>query len=209
VGVLAQLRHPAKNVAGMLMALIPWIGLLLAALLSDAYLEVILFNPSRLAAVLTVFTALLHPTGRDFFRSFRMPRVNWMMFGFVVVAAVPLIALATTNIGLQRSVADEHAGMGHYGFMAAIGFTVIGMGVLASLRADGWRLPAWVAGVLPVLFGLTSLIYPDAASSLGALWALAAIVWGVAFITTAELTKEAELPTLLGLRAAVSRSERA
>jgi tetrahydromethanopterin S-methyltransferase subunit F len=34
VGVLAQLRRPSKNVAGMLMALIPWVGLLLAAFLS-------------------------------------------------------------------------------------------------------------------------------------------------------------------------------
>lgn len=33
VGMLAQIRRPSKNVAGMLMALIPWVGLLLAALL--------------------------------------------------------------------------------------------------------------------------------------------------------------------------------
>ncbi|MGH2658019.1 MAG: hypothetical protein ACRDIZ_15215, partial [Actinomycetota bacterium] len=34
VGLLAQLLRPSKNVAGMLMALIPWIGLLLAAALA-------------------------------------------------------------------------------------------------------------------------------------------------------------------------------
>ncbi|MBI2912206.1 MAG: hypothetical protein HYY05_08685, partial [Chloroflexi bacterium] len=30
VGLLAQLRRPSQNVAGMVMALIPWAGLLLA-----------------------------------------------------------------------------------------------------------------------------------------------------------------------------------
>lgn len=34
VGLLAQIRRPSKNVAGMAMALLPWVGLLLAALLS-------------------------------------------------------------------------------------------------------------------------------------------------------------------------------
>src|SRR3989337_3536282 len=43
VGVLAQLRRSATNVAGMLMALIPFVGLLLAALLSDP--DVIQRNP--------------------------------------------------------------------------------------------------------------------------------------------------------------------
>lgn len=33
VGILAVLRRPSKNVAGQLMALIPWVGLLLAAVL--------------------------------------------------------------------------------------------------------------------------------------------------------------------------------
>jgi hypothetical protein len=39
--------------------------------------------------------------------------------------------------------------------------------VLASLRPRGWPLTAWVTGLLPVLQGVTSLIYPDASSSLG------------------------------------------
>jgi hypothetical protein len=34
VGILAQLRRPSKNVAGQLMALVPWVALLLATVLS-------------------------------------------------------------------------------------------------------------------------------------------------------------------------------
>jgi len=212
VGMLAQLRRPAKNSAGMLMTLIPWVGLLLAAVLSDAFVAVILSNPSRLAAVLTVFTALLHPTGRDFFRSFSVARVNWMLLALVIIAAVPLLVLASTNIGLQGAVTDDHAAAGHYGFMAAFSFTVIGVGVLASLRPDGWRLTAWVAGSLPTLLGVSSLLYPDATSSLGLAWAIAAIAWGTGFVAAAELakdvTKDADGPTLPGSRGVLSRSAR-
>jgi plastocyanin len=198
VGMLAQLRRPAQNVAGQVMALIPWVGLLLAAVLSDAFVRVMLGNPSRVVAMAALIAAFLHPTGRDFFRSFRVSRVNWVMLALVIIAAVPLLAYASTNIGLQRTVADAHAAMGHYGFMAAFSFTVIGVGLLASLRPDGWWLTAWVAGLLPVLLGVASLLYLDMSSSLGLVWAIAAIAWGVVFVAAAELTQEAESPTLLG-----------
>jgi hypothetical protein len=190
VGMLAQLRRPSKNVVGMLMALIPWVGLLLAAVLSTNA-GVILSTERLLVATGTVIAALLHPAGCDFFRSFRVSRVNWVMLSMVGIAAVPLLSFAATNIGLQRTVTDDHAGMGHYGFMAAFSFTVIGVGLLASLRPDGWRLTAWVAGLLPALLGLSSVMYPDASSSLGLVWALAAIAWGAVFIAAAELTTRA------------------
>jgi hypothetical protein len=201
MGMLAQLRRPSKNIAGMSMALIPWLGLLLAAVLStDA--GVIRSAERMLVAAGTVTAALLHPARRDFFRSFSVSRVNWVMLALAIVAAVPLLAFASTNIRLQGAVADEHAGMGHYGFMAALSFTVIGAGLLASLRPDGWRLTVWVAGLLPALVGLVSVVYPDASSSLGVVWALAAIAWGVVFVAAAELTRIVEGPTPLGSWAA-------
>ncbi len=200
VGLLAQLRRPAQNVAGMVMALIPWVGLLLAGVLSTDVFRVMVINPSGRVAVVTVITALLHPTGRDFFRSFSVSRVNRVMLALLIIAAVPLLAFASTTIRLQATVPDAHAAMGHYGFMAAFGVTVIGVGLVASLRPDGWWLPAWVAGLLPALLGLTSVLYPDNSSSLGLVWALAAIAWGVGFVAAAELTQDAESPTPLGSR---------
>jgi hypothetical protein len=190
------------------MALIPWVGLLLAAVLSDAFVRVVLGNPSRVVALAALTAAFLHPTGRDFPRSFAVARVNWLMLALVIIAAVPLLVFASTNIGLQRTVADEHAAMGHYGFMAAFAFTIIGVGLLASLRPDGWRLTAWVAGLLPALLGVASLLYPDVSSSLDRAWALAAIAWGAGFVAAAELTRNAEGPTLLGSRGVVSKPER-
>ena len=110
-----------------------------------------------------------------------------------------------TGRGLDREVT---AGMGHYGFMAAFSFTVIGVGVLASLRPDGWRLTAWAAGLLPALLGATSLVYPDASSSVSPVWALAATAWGVVFIAAAALTKDVERPTRPGPRGVGPKSER-
>jgi hypothetical protein len=211
VGILAQLRRPSKNVAGMLMALIPSVGLLLTLLLTFVVTNNtnVLQPPWVTVMMAALLAALLHPAERAFFRSFRVARVNWVMLALVAIAAVPLLAFAATNIELQGTITDEHAAAGHYGFMAAFSFTIIGVGVLASLRPDGWRLAAWVAGLLPVFLGLTSLIYPNASSSLGLVWAVAAIAWGFGFVAAAELTKDAELPTRLRLRGAVSESERA
>jgi hypothetical protein len=184
LGIFAQLRTPARNGAGMLMALMPWVALLLVAVLSsDA--RVILSMERISVGLLTAFAALLHPTGSDLFRSFRQSRVDRLMVALVLVAAVPLLAFASTNIALQKTGIDDHGAMGHYGFMAAFSFTVIGVGVLASVRLDGWRLAAWVSGLLPALLGLVSLVFP-VSSSFNPVWALSAIAWGVVFIAVAE-----------------------
>lgn len=191
VGVVAQLRRPRQNLAGMLMALIPSAALLLTAALAGDF-NVVERNPLRYAAWMTVVAALVHPAGRAFFRSFSVSRANWAMVALVGVAAAPLLALASTNIGLQRTADDGHAGMGHYAFVAAFSFAVIAVGLLASLRPAGWRLTAWVGGLLPALLAVTSILYPDTASSLGRVWSLAALAWGVLFVAVAERTNAAD-----------------
>ncbi|MEO7836340.1 MAG: hypothetical protein ABIS21_01710, partial [Acidimicrobiales bacterium] len=173
------------------MALLPVAALVLAAAFTgDA--NVVYRNPLRYAAWVTVVAALVHPAGRAFFHSFGVSRSSGRMLALVGIAAVPLLAFASTNIRLQRKAsADLHVLMGHYGFMAAFAFTIITVGLLASLRPVGWRLTAWVAGLLPALLGVTSLLYPDTASSLDQLWAIAAITWGAIFIAAAALTNDA------------------
>jgi hypothetical protein len=188
VGILAQLRRPSENVAGQFMALIPWMGLVLAFAPTNTWIP---FAPAPILGALTLLATILHPTGRDLFRSFSVSRVNRVMLALVIVAAVPMLAFASTNIGLQRTVTNDHAALGHYGFMAAFSFTVIGVGLLAGLRPDGWRLTAWVAGLLPALLGLASVVFPVLDSSLGVVWALAAIAWGIVFVAAAELTQDA------------------
>jgi len=195
VGILAQVRRPVRNVAGQVMASIPTLSLLMVLLISALAGNTRMLQPPWVTVGAAALIALgLHPAGRDFFSSFRVSRGNRMMAALVVVAAVPLLLFAATNLRLQVSVADDHAAAGHYGFMATFGLTIIGVGLLASLRPDGWRLTAWVAGLLPALLGLVSLIYP-VTSSLSLSWAFAAIAWGAGFVITAERSRHAEGPS--------------
>lgn len=187
VGLIAQLRAPAKNPAGQLMALIPFFALLLTVALTNGW---VLSPPWLLVGASTVLATMFHPIG-DPLRAFRGARADRAMLGLVALAAIPLLVFAFMNIGVQRAGPSEHALAGHYGFMAAFSFTVIGVGLLSSLRPQGSRLTAWVAGTLPVLLGLASLVYPDVDSSLGTAWALAAIAWGIVFVAAAELRRRA------------------
>jgi hypothetical protein len=196
VGILAQFRRPSKNVANQVMALIPSVGLLLTLVLANN--TRVLQPPWVIVGAAALIAMSLHPAGRGFFRSFSFSRVNWVMLALVIIAAFPLLVSASTNIGLQATITDDHAAAGHYGFMAAFGFSVIGIGLLASLRPDGWRLTAWVGGLLAALLGLTSLVYPDITSSLPTMWAIAALAWGVGFITAAEFSKEPRQPGVPG-----------
>jgi hypothetical protein len=187
VGMLAQLRAPTRNVAGQLMALVPFAALMLSVALTNTW---VLSPPWLLVGASTVLATMFHPAG-DPLRSFRASRVDRLMLALVAIAAVPLLAFAATSVGLQRSGPSDHALAGHYGFMAALSFTVIGVGLLASARPDGWRITAWVAGLLPIVLGVASLLSPDVDSSLELVWALASIGWGVAFVAVPELTRRA------------------
>jgi hypothetical protein len=70
--------------------------------------------------------------------------------------------------------------------MVTVPVVVIAVGVLAGFKTVGWRIPAWGAGFVAVFFGLTSVVFPEQASSVGRLWGTLAIVWGLLFIGVAE-----------------------
>jgi hypothetical protein len=180
-GMLAQLRAARKNVASQLMALIPFGALLLSVAMTNRW---VLSPPWLLVGASTVFATMLHPAG-DPLLSFQRTRVDRVMLSLVAVAAVPLLAFAWTNIGLQRAGPTEHGILGHYGYMAAFSFTVIATGVLSGLRPDGWRLTTMVAGALPVILGFASVVLPDVEGTFGSTGGIAAMVWGTVFIAVA------------------------
>lgn len=209
VGMLAQLRAPSKHVAAQLMAVIPWLALAMVIPLTNYWAAPgagFVIAATGVFGALTVVAAILHPTGRDLFRSVSLSRANPAMLVLLIVAAVPLLAFAWINIGLQRNATNDHAALGHYGFMAAWSLTTIGVGALASLRPEGWRLSAWVAGILATFLGLASVVLPDVDSSLGRSWALAAIAWGAVFIGAAEFIGRIRDPSPLQPRAAGDRA---
>jgi len=59
------------------------------------------------------------------------------------------------------------------------------MATVATLKVSGWRLPGLFAGALVIAHGLASLVLP-AASALSTLWAVLALLWGVAFVVAVE-----------------------
>lgn len=211
IGLLAQLRSPRKNAAGQVMALIPWVGLLIAFALTSYW------DPLPIVAVfggLTVLATILHPSGRELFASFRVSRLNRVLLALAIVAAVPLLAFASTQVGLQTGaiepshdhggashdhdeVHQEHIDAGHFTIMVAISLIVIGLALLASFRPDGWWVTAWMAGLVPIFIGLVSIVYSDAASSVDLLWAVGAVLWGFGFVIAGEMTQDEEAPTLL------------
>ncbi len=186
VGTLMQLRGPSRNAASQVMALIPIASLALATALTNT---AVLSFPWLSVGALVLIGTVLHPAVGDLQRSIALSRVDRVRLGLTAIAAVPLLAFAYNNLELQRRGLGEHAELGHYGFMAAFGFTVVAMGVFSSMSPEGWRLTAWVAGSLPASLGLASLLFPDVESSLEALWAILAIVWGIAYVARAELSR--------------------
>ncbi len=238
VGLFSQLWKPKENFAGQLVALIVWAAMILTAVITNNWVPQPLYI---IFGGLTLMSTILHPAGLGLFHWIRRGKVNRIDTGkankilltLSIIAAVPLLAFALTNINLQIAGGEgtgffhtppafhsnlpdqepvndknaiatdadsetdhdeqEHSNQGHYRNMAALSFIIILTGILASIRPKGWRLAAWVAGLLPILFGFASAILPHAESGIGFIWGTAAIIWGAAFIAIAEKNKNAEL----------------
>lgn len=219
VGMAAQLRSPTRHVTGMLMALAVWLAGLVAVGLTGVMPILIIVV---IMGVPTLLAVILHPAGRELFTSFEMARVSRMLLVLMIVAAIPLMGYAAHETGLQTGAIDpaghdhatgdhaeihqEHVGGGHYMRMVWLAFVIITTGMLATFRQPGWKLGAWVAGLMAAGFGLLGILAPQAASNPGLLWNMAAIAWGLGFIGTAEVTHDAESPTPLSSQRADTES---
>jgi hypothetical protein len=157
-GMLLQLHHPERKVAALQMANLVVISTIVVSLVAGTF-----FFPIIIFLVFTVTAAYL-----------------------VALAAVPLIIYAVNHINLQWIAVDEHAELTHYGMMANMAVTLLLIGLLASFKTVGWPIPAWGAGFVAIVFGLTSVVFPEQSSSVGLLWGILAILWGLTFIGVAE-----------------------
>lgn len=189
VGVASQLRSPERRIGGIQQAALVVPALLIgSALASDTQ------NVEAAAIVLVGLgiLLLLHPAGGEFLR--RGTALSRPLFAIAVVGALPSIAYA---IDMGRR-AQELVGPPHHvqrlSTMAAMAVAIVLVGLLASLRTRGWRIPAWSAGIAAVVFGLASVGYPDHPGAAGVGWGGAALAGGILFIAVAE--REARrLPT--------------
>jgi len=71
--------------------------------------------------------------------------------------------------------------------MAAAAIAIVLVGMLASLKSQGWRISAWSAAAASIVVGTSSVVFPDAPGAVGRVWGTLAVGAGVLFLVLAEL----------------------
>lgn len=190
VGVASQLLAPERRIAGMQQA-----ALVVPALLIGSALAA---DGQNVEAAVIVFTGIgillmLHPARAEFLRPAAAP--SRPLFAITAIAAVPSVAYAL-EMGAQ---AQDLVGPPHHvqrlSTMAAMAIAIVLVALLASLKTQGWRIPAWSAGVAAITFGLASAVYPDHPAAAGLGWGGVAMAGGVLFIGVAEWEAKRRTPS--------------
>jgi hypothetical protein len=140
-----------------------------------------------------VILMILHPRRSEVFRFSGRPSIP--MLAVSLMALLPAGAYALTMAELQRGpTVDPHVELHHWSGMAASVLTLVGAGMAAGLRTPGWPMTAWVAVVATILFGATSIAFPDHAGALEVPWGWLAIAVALIYLGFAMLAaREDEL----------------
>ena len=190
VGMLTQLYRPTRRVAGMLQALVVLAAFAVGLAVVGFTIDPTVFDEATFIAMifgLPAVAALLHPAGRELLRTRTAGRFSPLLAGLAVVAAVPLVPYAIEQFTLQGT-GDMHAMIHHYAGMLIFSGVLVALGLLASLKPTGWRVPLFSAAGMALGLGVFSVLYPGAASSAGTMWGGAAIAWGLVFAVAGEVS---------------------
>ena len=178
-GLIAQFGRPERWIAPARQAIVAMVALTAGLILGGEL---------RFIAVPIVMIGLvvaLHPAREKLLVPMGYESVDRWMLWPVLVAAVPAILYALNQAEIQRACPpiDQHCEELHWAQMAALALALPAIGALAALRAPGWRLTAWCAGLAATLWGLAFILFPDHPSALTAGWPLGA---GLVYIGLAE-----------------------
>ena len=124
---------------------------------------------------------LLHPARAAVFRTGE-PGVSPLMLVLSLVVLAPLVLYTVRLIDLTESTNGEGP---FYTGIAGAALSVPLVGLAASLRARGARLPGWTAAIMLAFVGAGSLAFDDP-GSLSPLRAAAALVGAIAFAVVTE-----------------------
>lgn len=169
VAFAAQLRERWRSIAlaqlALLVALVLAVlyGIPLAAtgmLVGLVVLGLLILGPA-------VLVVLWHPDRATIWRRTAAPSMPLLAVAIVSLVAVTPYAVGQLGEQLAAPAGDAHAVEMHYAGMAVLVATLVLGGALAALRTPGWRIVGRLVGAGTVAFGLASLSYPDAVSSLG------------------------------------------
>lgn len=180
-GVLVQLRAPEVKIAGIQQAALAVPALLISGAMSSDHQT--LASAGIVAVGVGVLLAL-HPARAEFLR----PGGGFSpaLVAITVVGAVPLMGYVLSTAAQARRLFGPPHHVERLSNMAAMAIAIVLVGLLASLRTRGWRIPAWSAGLSSMVFGVASMVYPDHPAAAGRGWGAVAIAGGTLFIATAE-----------------------
>lgn len=184
--LLLPLRGASRKIAAAQQAVIV-AAVLLGSLLIGAA-GTLGSQPARLfqlllAMALIAIPTWLHPVRADLFKR---GTVSWPMLALAALVGLGAVSYAAGQLAMQLTVSDAHTRGLHYSSSAATALAIAAVALLASLRTTGWRIPAWMAGIAAILYGVAGVLYPDTSSSLGQSGGAAAMLMGIAFIALDE-----------------------
>jgi len=159
VGLASQLRHPARQVAGLQQA-----TLVIPALVAGSVLAMDSQNAEQLILLVPALGVLwlLHPARGQLLRP--PIQISPVLALLALLGAIPLMAYALA----MGAAAQELTGL------------------LAAFRTPGWRIPAWSAALALGVFGVASVLFPRHPASLGTAWGGLAIAGGILFAAAGE-----------------------
>jgi hypothetical protein len=128
----------------------------------------------------------VHPAQREIL-TMSGSRIDRVLLTMAGLGAGPLLAYTWFESAAQRAAAvtDPHALPPHYAGMASLALGILGLAVVAALRASAYRGTAALAGLATVALGAVSLLNPGFVSALHPVAAVAAVLGGGAFIAAA------------------------
>ena len=187
-GLLAQLQAPERKIAAMQQVALVIPALVLSSALAWDYQNLI---PALILLPALGLLLALHPARSEFLA--RPAVVSAPLLALAGAGALPLGAYAF-DVGEQaRQLAGPPHHVQRLSTMAALAAAILLVGVLAALRTEGWRIPAWSAGAAIVLFGLASLSFPEHPGAAGRWWAGLAVAGGALFVSVAELERHRDV----------------
>ena len=185
VGFVSQIRTP--SIAGLQQAYLALATLSVTGWLGGRIEPFI--GPLVLLVAAAPLVAL-HPDRRRLLTP--GPAASRPLVAMAAVAAGPAAVYAADMLGRART-AGPSCFLGQcvqgdrYAEAAALALAVVVVALLASMRTPGWMLPARAAGSAAVVLGAASLLWPGEVGAVHGAWAVAAVVWGCAFILVAHL----------------------
>lgn len=193
MGVLVQLRAPEGKIAGVQQAALVIPALLIGSAVASDSQSVV---PALILVPALGILLALHPARAEFLR--RGAGLSPTLLVITVLGAIPLAAYALDMGGEARDLAGPPHHIQRLSTMAALAIALVLAGLLAALRTQGWRIPAWSAGTAAIVFGLASVVFPDQRGAEGRGWGGVAIAGGVLFIAVAESESRRGKAAILG-----------